>query len=100
LVTDNQSSHHRKALVQECGERIGGLLWDQFTVHHTPKHGSWLNQAEIEIGLLSVQRPEKAPYANTHSLQREARVWNRKANRNRINFDWKITRTKARRMFR
>ena len=55
LVMDNLSSHHRKALVDRYGERIGGLLWDRFTVHYTPKHGSWLNQAEIEISLFSRQ---------------------------------------------
>jgi hypothetical protein len=43
LVMDNLSSHRRKALVDRYGERIGGLLWDLFTVHYTPKHGSWLN---------------------------------------------------------
>ena len=30
---------------------MGKRIWDRFTVHYTPKHGSWLNQAEIEIGL-------------------------------------------------
>jgi len=30
-------------------------LWERFTVHYTPKHGSWLNQAEIEISLFSRQ---------------------------------------------
>src|SRR5882762_7001681 len=46
LVMDNLSSHHRRALVDRFGEKIGGLLWERFTVHYTPKHGSWLNQAE------------------------------------------------------
>jgi hypothetical protein len=50
---DDLSSHRRKALVNRYGEKIGGLLWDRFTVHYTLKHGSWLNQAEIEIGLFS-----------------------------------------------
>jgi len=47
LVMDNLSSHNRKALVERFGEKIGSLLWERFTVHYTPKHGSWLNQAEI-----------------------------------------------------
>src|ERR1022692_3012263 len=41
LVMDNLSSHNRKALVDRFGEKIGGLLWERFTVHYTPKHGSW-----------------------------------------------------------
>ena len=34
---------------------MGSEIWNRFTVHYTPKHGSWLNQAEIEIGLFSRQ---------------------------------------------
>jgi hypothetical protein len=55
LVIDNLSTHTRKALVERFGEEDGGWLWERFTVHYTPKHGSWLNQAEIEIGLFSRQ---------------------------------------------
>jgi len=34
---------------------MAGEIWDRFTVHYTPTHGSWLNQAEIEIGIFSRQ---------------------------------------------
>jgi hypothetical protein len=40
LVMDNLSSHTRKAVVERYGEKAGGWLWDRFTVHYTPKHGS------------------------------------------------------------
>jgi hypothetical protein len=50
---DHLSSHTRKAVVERFGEKPGGWLWERFTVHYTPKHGSWLNQAEIEISLFS-----------------------------------------------
>ncbi len=49
LAMDDLSSHRRRALVDRYGEKIGGLLWDRFTVRYTPKHGSWLNQAEISL---------------------------------------------------
>jgi len=55
LVVDNLSTHTRKALVDRFGKKAGGWLWQRFTVHYTPKHGSWLNQAEIEISLFSRQ---------------------------------------------
>jgi hypothetical protein len=45
LVMDNLNIHCRKSLVDSIGEREGGRLRDRFTVHYTPKHGSWLNQA-------------------------------------------------------
>jgi hypothetical protein len=47
LVMDNLNSHRRKALVDRYGEKLGGLLWNRFTVHCTPKHGSSMNRAEI-----------------------------------------------------
>ena len=55
LVMDNLSTHTRKALVQRFGEEAGGWLWKRFTAHYTPKHGSWLNPAEMEVSLLSRQ---------------------------------------------
>jgi transposase len=55
LVMDNLSWHMRKAAVQRFGAEAGDWLWNRFTVHYTPKHGSWLNQAEIAISLLSRQ---------------------------------------------
>jgi hypothetical protein len=55
LVLDNLNTHRRKALTERYGAKPGGLLWDRFTVHYTPKHGSWLNQAGIEVSLLSRQ---------------------------------------------
>ena|ERR1035441_798939 len=55
LVLDNLNTRTRKAMVDRFGQAAGGWLWERFTVHYTPQHGSWLNQAEIEIGLFSRQ---------------------------------------------
>jgi hypothetical protein len=54
---DNLSSHTRKAVVERFGAKAGGWLWHRFTVHSTPKHGSWLNQAEIENGIVPGHGP-------------------------------------------
>jgi len=99
LVMDNLSSHRRKALVDRYGERIGGLLWDRFTVHYTPKHGSWLNQAEIEISLFSRQCLGLRRIPSLPDLNREAQAWNRRMNRGRVVINWKFTRKKARLKF-
>ena len=96
---DNLSSHTRKALVDRFGEKIGGLLWDRFTVHYTPKHGSWLNQAEIEISLFCRQCLGRRRIPSLRDLRREAKAWNRKMNRDRVTINWKFTRKKARRKF-
>jgi hypothetical protein len=48
LVMDNLNIHRRKSLTDLYGLDVGGEIWERFTVHYTPTHGSWLNQAEIE----------------------------------------------------
>ncbi|KAF0139843.1 MAG: transposase, partial [Ignavibacteria bacterium] len=50
LVMDNLNTHNEKSLVTYYGKKEGHEIWRRFTIHYTPKHGSWLNQAEIEIG--------------------------------------------------
>jgi hypothetical protein len=99
LVMDNLSTHRRKALVDRFGEKIGGLLWECFTVHYTPRHGSWLNQAEIEISLLSRQCLGQRRIPALSDLRREAKAWNQKVNCNRVIIDWQFTRKKARKKF-
>jgi transposase len=100
LVMDNLSSHTRKALVERFGDKAGGWLWNRFTVHYTPKHGSWLNQAEIEISLFSRQCLGKRRIGDLHSLAKEAEAWNRGANHSRVKINWMFDRKKARRKFR
>jgi transposase len=99
LVMDNLSTHTRKALVSRLGEKAGGWLWGRFTIHYTPKHGSWLNQAEIEISLFSRQCLGKRRIPDLPTLTKEARAWNRRVNRSHIKINWKFTRQKARQKF-
>jgi hypothetical protein len=96
---DNLSSHNRKAPVDRFGEKIGGLLWERFTVHYTPKHGSWLNQAEIEISLFPRQWLGRQRIPSLEQLQQQAKAWNRKMNRDGITINWQFTHSKARKMF-
>jgi hypothetical protein len=96
LVLDNLSTHTRKAATDWFGEEHGGWLWSRFTVHHTPKHGSWLNQAEIEIGLFSRQCLGKRRIASLEELTTQAAAWNQRANLAKTTIEWKFTRKKAR----
>jgi transposase len=100
LVMDNLSSHSQKALTDRFGEEEGGALWDRFTVHYTPTHGSWLNQAELEVGLFSKQCLGKRRIGDIRILRAEARAWNRRINRKRVTIDWKFDRQKARKKFK
>jgi len=100
LVMDNLSSHTRKALVERFGEQEGGALWNRFTVHYTPVHGSWLNQAELEVGLFSKQCLGKRRIGGIRILRAEARAWNRRINRKRVKINWTFDRKKARKKFK
>ena len=97
LVVDNLSTHTRKALVDHFGEAAGGWLWERFTVHYTPKHGSWLNQAEIEISLFSRQCLGRRRIGDIATLRRQTKAWNHRTNRDKIKIQWKFTRKQARR---
>jgi hypothetical protein len=96
LVFDNASTHTEKALTDTFGSEEGRRIWQRFTVHHTPKHGSWLNQAETELSIfvrqcLGHRRIESLPV-----LRSETAAWNRRANRNKMTIDWKFTTRAAR----
>jgi hypothetical protein len=99
LVMDNLNSHTRKSLTDLYGAELGGEIWDSFTVHYTPKHGSWLNQAEIEIGIFGRQCLGKRRIPDLKTLREEARAWNRKMNRDQVKINWKFDRKAARRKF-
>jgi hypothetical protein len=99
LVMDNLNIHNRKSLTDAFGEDLGGDIWDRFTVHYTPTHGSWLNQAEIEISLFARQCLGGRRIPNLKTLQRETRSWNRRMNRARKKINWIFDRRAARLKF-
>lgn len=94
------SEHTRKALTDRFGEDEGGALWDRFTVPYTPVQGSWLNQAELEIGLFSKQCLGKRRIGDIQILRAEARAWNRRTHRKRVTINCKFDRKQARKKFK
>jgi hypothetical protein len=59
---DNLNIHRRKSLTELLGEEVCGAVWDRSTVHYTPTHGSWLNQAEMKSASSpAVPRHQKNP---------------------------------------
>lgn len=99
LVVDNLNIHRRKPLVERFGEQRAAHLWERFSLHYTPIHGSWLNQAEIEIGLFSRQCLGTRRIKNLRTLRAEAKAWNRRINRDRVKINWKFSRQDARSVF-
>jgi len=100
VVMDNLSTHTRKSLVSHLGPKRGTKLWDRFEVHYTPKHGSWLNQAEIEISMFSRGCLGKDRIATQATLTKRAAAWERRMNEERRKINWRFTRLKAREKFK
>ena len=99
LVMDNLNTHRRKSLTDTFGDQVGNEIWARFTIHYTPKHGSWLNQAEIEISLFARQCLGTRRIPDVKVLRRETRVWNRQMNRARKKINWRFDRRAARLKF-
>ena len=86
----------RKSLTDRYGESKGGQMWSRLTVHPTPKHGNWLNQAEIELSLYSLQCLGTWRIPALKTLQRETRSWKRRVNRAQVTINWKFHRRAVR----
>src|ERR1700756_3968291 len=99
LIVDNLNIHRRKSLTDLLGHETGSRVWDRFTVHYTPTPGSWLNQAEIEIGIFSRQCLGSRRIPDLKTLRQEAKAWNRRMNRDCVKINWKFDRRAARRKF-
>jgi hypothetical protein len=96
LVMDNLSTHKKKSLTDFYGEEEGLRLWEKFEVHYTPKHGSWLNQAEIAIGMYSRQCLGDGRIGTFENLKFQTSAWNKRANKKKIKINWRFTKSKAR----
>ncbi|WP_140798274.1 IS630 family transposase [Myxococcus xanthus] len=89
LVLDNLSTHSCRALEVRYGRRAGRRLWRRFTVHFTPVHGSWLNQVEVAISLLSRHCLGKRRIPTLDKLDQETDAWERWANLQRLRIRWR-----------
>lgn len=96
LVMDNLATHKEKHLIDFYGEQEGKKLWNKFEVHYTPKHGSWLNQAEIAIGMYSRQCLGDGRIGTFENLKIETKAWNKKINKKKTKINWRFTKSKAR----
>ena len=99
LVFDNLNTHCRKSLEKHFGPQKAAALWSRFTIHRTPKHGSWLNQAEVEISLFSRQCLGTRRIPNLATLRAEAKAWNQRINQQRVLIRWNFSRTDAQAVF-
>jgi len=95
LVMDNLNTHDEKSLVQTFGQREGRRLWARFTVHNTPKHASWLNQAEIALSITHRCCLARHRISDIGALRRRVVPFWRKRRNERWKIDWRFTKKKA-----
>jgi hypothetical protein len=100
LILDNLNTHRIKSCITHFGIEAGHALWNRFTVHYTPKHASWLDQAEIEIGIYSRQCLGKTRTASIEDLIRKSTAWNLAVNQKKLKINWGFTKSDARRKFK
>ncbi len=96
LVMDNLSTHKEKSLTDFFGEASGKKLWSRFCVVHTPKHASWLNQAEIAIGMYQRQCIGGTRIPDLQDLTKKTAFWNRAVNSKKAVIAWQFTKLDAR----
>lgn len=99
LVMDNLSTHKEKSLTDFYGEKDGKTLWNRFEVHYTPKHGSWLNQAEIAIGMYQRQCIAESRTPDIPTLRKRTNAWNKIINRKKVTINWRFSKLDARQKF-
>lgn len=94
LVLDNLNTHFRKCFDDVLGHARAARLLRRVQFHYTPKHASWLNMAEIEIGILTRQCLNRR-MADRPRLQSQVSAWQRRRNAQRRTIEWKFTRQHA-----
>ena len=95
LVMDNLNTHHPASLYEAFEPAEARRIAQRLEIHYTPKHGSWLNMAEIEIGVMARQcLDRRIPEQNV--LRGEVAAWERERNRDGIRVDWRFTTADAR----
>jgi hypothetical protein len=98
LVLDNLNTHNAESLRAAFGEKRAERLLQRIKWHHTPKHASWLNMAEIEISVLTKQCLDRR-MPLLENVQRHAVAWAHNRNRQRATIQWTFNHTDARRVF-
>ena len=95
LVMDNLNTHTLAALYEVFEPAEARRLIEKLEVHYTPKHGSWLNMAEIEFSVLTRQCLDRR-IGSRAELEQEVAAWQTKRNERAVGINWRFTTTDAR----
>jgi transposase len=95
LVTDNLNTHTPGCLYEAFAPARARAIAGRLEWHYTPKHGSWLNMAEIELAALSKQCLGRR-IGSREELEREVSAWQEERNERMVEARWQFTTAKAR----
>jgi hypothetical protein len=95
LVQDNLNTHSPASLYDAYVPTEAKRLMERFEWHYTPKHGSWLDMAEIELGILSRQCLSQR-IDNMDNLRQETKAWEKSRNQTQAKVNWQFTTADAR----
>ena len=94
LVLDNLNTHFRASFEEVLGHKAATALLRRIEFHHTPKHASWLNMAEIEIGILERQCLGRR-LKDQATITLEVAAWQKRRNADHCGIVWTFTRQDA-----
>jgi len=95
LVMDNLNTHNAGSFYEKFPPEKAKALWDRFEFVHTPKHGSWLNIAEIELNVLWGQCLKRR-IDDIETVRKEAVAWQDARNNKNAKVNWRFTTNDAR----
>ena len=95
LVMDNLNTHNITSLYETFEPKEARRLAERLEIHHTPKHGSWLNMAEIELSVLKGQCLDRR-IPDMATMQTEVAAWERARNNSAKKIVWQFTTPDAR----
>lgn len=95
LVLDNLNTHTPASLYEAFAPERARRIIDRLEIHYTPKHGSWLNMAEIELSVLARQCLDRR-IGSSDELRREVSAWEEERNERQVGVNWQFTTADAR----
>jgi transposase len=95
LVMDNLNTHTPSSLYETFAPKDAKELWDRFEFVYTPKHGSWLNMAEIELNVLNGQCLNRR-IDSIEVVRKEVEAWQKHRNNKNAKINWQFTTEDAR----
>lgn len=99
IVLDNLNTHFEKSITETFEKEEAERILKRIQFHYTPKHASWLNMAEIEIGIMDRQCT-KGRMESKEKLKKNLKIWEKSRNERKATIQWKFTRKDARKKFK